>query len=116
MLKGRYGPYGGQYVPETLMSALEELEGAWREAWSDPEYQLEPKAQQHAFVGRPTPLYSAERLRPCVPAGVVYVAESGIHSAADAARMRRAGADAVLVGEALMRAPDPAAKLRELSV
>jgi tryptophan synthase beta chain len=62
MLKGRFGPYGGQYVPETLMSALEELEGAWREAWSDPEYQLELKAQQHAFVGRPTPLYSAERL------------------------------------------------------
>jgi tryptophan synthase beta chain len=62
MVKGRYGPYGGQYVPETLMSALEELEGAWREAWADPEYQLELKAQQHAFVGRPTPLYSAERL------------------------------------------------------
>ena len=62
MVKGRFGPYGGQYVPETLMSALEELEGAWREAWADPEYQLELKAQQHAFVGRPTPLYSAERL------------------------------------------------------
>src|SRR3981081_154692 len=62
MLKGRFGPYGGQYVPETLMSALEELEGAWREGWSDPEEQLELKAQQHAFVGRPTPLYSAERL------------------------------------------------------
>jgi len=49
-------------VPETLMSALEELEGAWREYWADPEFQLELKAQQHAFVGRPTPLYSAERL------------------------------------------------------
>ena len=61
-MKGRYGPYGGQFVPETLMSALEELEGAWREAWADPEFQLELKAQQHAFVGRPTPLYSAERL------------------------------------------------------
>ncbi len=44
------------------MSALEELEGAWREARTDPEFQLELKAQQHAFVGRPTPLYSAERL------------------------------------------------------
>ena len=60
--KGRFGPYGGQYVPETLMSALEELEGAWREAWADPEFQLELKAQQHAFVGRPTPLYAALRL------------------------------------------------------
>jgi indole-3-glycerol phosphate synthase len=57
-----------------------------------------------------------ERLRPCVPAAVVYVAESGIHTADDASRMRRAGADAILVGEALMRAPDPAARLRELSV
>jgi len=44
------------------MSALEELEGAWNEAWADPEFHLELKAQQHAFVGRPTPLYSAERL------------------------------------------------------
>jgi indole-3-glycerol phosphate synthase len=56
-----------------------------------------------------------ERLRPLVPSEVVYVAESGIHTAEDAARMRQAGADAILVGEALMRAPDPAAKLRELS-
>ena len=60
--KGRYGPYGGQYVPETLMSALEELDGAWHEAWADPGFQLELKAQRHAYVGRPTPLYAAERL------------------------------------------------------
>jgi indole-3-glycerol phosphate synthase len=57
-----------------------------------------------------------ERLRPRVPAAVAYVAESGIHSMDDARRMREAGADAILVGEALMRAADPAAKLRELSV
>jgi tryptophan synthase beta chain len=49
-------------VPETLMSALEELEGAWYESWHDPGFQLELKAQQHAFIGRPTPLYAAERL------------------------------------------------------
>jgi len=61
-MKGRFGSYGGQYVPETLMSALEELEGAWYESWHDPGFQLELKAQQHAFVGRPTPLYAAERL------------------------------------------------------
>lgn len=57
-----------------------------------------------------------ERLRPAVPPEVVYVAESGIHTAADAVRMREAGVDAILVGEALMRAPDVAAKLRELTV
>jgi tryptophan synthase beta chain len=59
---GRFGPYGGQYVPETLMAALEELEGTWAEVWADPEFQLELRAHQRAFVGRPTPLYAAERL------------------------------------------------------
>ncbi len=56
-----------------------------------------------------------ERLRPLVPAEVVYVAESGIHSRADARRMREAGADAVLVGESLMRAPDIRHQLVELT-
>jgi tryptophan synthase beta chain len=60
--RGRYGPYGGQYVPETLMAALEELEGAWDEAWADPRFQLELAAERRAFVGRPTPLYAAQRL------------------------------------------------------
>ena len=62
MLKGRFGPYGGQYVPETLMAALEELEHAWLEARDDTEFQLELAGHRHAFVGRPTPLYAAERL------------------------------------------------------
>jgi len=57
-----------------------------------------------------------DRLRPLVPADVALVAESGIRTAADARRMRDAGADAILVGEALMRAPDPAAVLRGLSL
>jgi indole-3-glycerol phosphate synthase len=57
-----------------------------------------------------------ERLRPLVPPEVAVVSESGIHTAADARRMREAGADAILVGEALMRAADPAAVLRELTI
>jgi indole-3-glycerol phosphate synthase len=57
-----------------------------------------------------------ERLRPMVPSEVAVVSESGIHTAADARRMREARADAILVGEALMRAPDPGAMLRELAV
>ncbi len=61
-MKGRFGPYGGQYVPETLMSALEQLEGAWSDARANPEFQLELAAQRHAFVGRPTPIYAADRL------------------------------------------------------
>src|SRR2546422_4267200 len=62
MSRGRYGHFGGQYVPETLMSACLELDQAWAEAKADPGFQLELAAQQHAFVGRPTPLYAAERL------------------------------------------------------
>jgi indole-3-glycerol phosphate synthase len=56
----------------------------------------------------------AARLRPTVPADRVIVAESGIRDAADVARLRAAGIDAILVGETLMRAPDPAAGLRAL--
>jgi indole-3-glycerol phosphate synthase len=56
------------------------------------------------------------RLRPLLPPEVVCVAESGVHTAEDARQLRRAGADAVLVGEALMRSGDPGAKLRELQV
>ena len=57
---------------------------------------------------------TAERLRALVPADVLFVAESGMRTAADVARMREAGVDAVLVGEALMRAVDKRAALDEL--
>jgi indole-3-glycerol phosphate synthase len=56
----------------------------------------------------------SERVIPHMPAGVIKVAESGIRTPADAARMRAAGADALLVGESLMRAADPGALLRGL--
>jgi indole-3-glycerol phosphate synthase len=58
----------------------------------------------------------ATRLRPLVPADRVMVAESGIRDAADVERMRRGGVDAVLVGEALMRAPEPGPALAALLV
>src|SRR5713226_664501 len=61
-VRGRLGPFGGQYVPETLMTALDELESVWHEAKADPQFQLELAGHRHAFVGRPTPLYSATRL------------------------------------------------------
>ena len=56
-----------------------------------------------------------ERIRALVPTEIVLVAESGIHTIEDARRMREAGADAILVGEALMRARDPSATIRDLS-
>jgi indole-3-glycerol phosphate synthase len=61
-----------------------------------------------------TTLETSERLRPLVPAGAVAVAESGIDTPADIKRLREARFDAFLIGEALMRAPDPGAKLRAL--
>ena len=59
---GRFGPYGGRYVPETLVAALEELEAAWLEARADPAYQAEIDACLRDFVGRPTALTEAPRL------------------------------------------------------
>jgi tryptophan synthase beta chain len=58
----RYGPYGGQYVPETLMPALAELEAAWIDAWGDPEFRESLALLLRDFAGRPTPLYEARRL------------------------------------------------------
>jgi tryptophan synthase beta chain len=58
----RFGPYGGQYVPETLMPALAELEQAWLRARADPAYRAELEGLLRDFAGRPTPLYRARRL------------------------------------------------------
>jgi tryptophan synthase beta chain len=58
----RFGKYGGQYVPETLMPALAELEAAWVAARDDPGYKAELHVLLRDFAGRPTPLYLAERL------------------------------------------------------
>lgn len=57
---------------------------------------------------------NSRRLRKRIPDGVLFVSESGVRSAGDVACLAKAGADAVLIGEALMRAPDKSAKLREL--
>lgn len=62
MRKGRYGKFGGQYVPETLMTALTELEQAYEEAKADPSFQEELDHYLRDFVGRENPLYFAERL------------------------------------------------------
>ena len=58
----RFGPYGGQYVPETLMPALAELEQAWVTAREDSGYRNELDALLRDYVGRPSPLYPARRL------------------------------------------------------
>ncbi len=61
-VEGRFGPYGGRYVPETLVAALDELTSAWVEARADAGYRSELDLLLRDFVGRPTPLYLARRL------------------------------------------------------
>ena len=59
---GAFGPFGGQFAPETLMPALAELEEAWAEAQADPEFHAELNGLLKNYVGRETPLTHAERL------------------------------------------------------
>jgi tryptophan synthase beta chain len=61
-IERRFGPYGGRYVPETLIPALDELERAWIEARDDAGYRSELAALLRDYAGRPTPLYHASRL------------------------------------------------------
>ncbi len=60
--RGRFGPYGGRFVPETLMFALEQLDSAYRTAKADPTFQAELTRLFNDYVGRPSRLYFAERL------------------------------------------------------
>jgi tryptophan synthase beta chain len=60
--QGRFGPYGGRYVPETLMAALRQLSEVYEQARNDPEFQKQFHHHLKTCVGRPSPLYFAERL------------------------------------------------------
>ncbi|HXI52195.1 MAG TPA: tryptophan synthase subunit beta [Candidatus Saccharimonadales bacterium] len=61
-VRGHFGPYGGRFVPETLMHPLQQLEEEYFRAQHDPEFQRELQYYLREFCGRPTPLYFAERL------------------------------------------------------
>ncbi len=67
---GRFGPYGGRYVPETLMAALEELDAVYANAKADPTFWAELEELLRNYVGRPTPLSDAPRLSAAVGSGV----------------------------------------------
>ncbi len=71
--KGHFGTFGGQFVPETLMPALEELTLAYEEAHSDPSFQEELNYYLKDYVGRPTPLYFAERLTRYLGGAKIYL-------------------------------------------
>ena len=71
--KGHFGPYGGVFVPETLMTALEELTQAYEAARKDAEFRRELNQLLAEFVGRPTPLYLAERLTAQLGGAKIYL-------------------------------------------
>jgi tryptophan synthase beta chain len=80
---GHFGPYGGRYVPETLMHPLQELADQYFQAQQDPEFQRELTYYLREFCGRPTPLYFAERLtRHCGGARVFLKREDLLHTGA----------------------------------
>ncbi|HRC43509.1 MAG TPA: tryptophan synthase subunit beta [Nitrospira sp.] len=70
---GRFGPYGGRYVPETLMPALLELEEVYQRARRDKGFQAELKHYLKEYVGRPTPLYFAQRLTKRLGGAKIYL-------------------------------------------
>ncbi len=71
--KGYFGSFGGRFVPETLMFALEELEEAYTKVKEDPSFWQELKALLRDFAGRPTPLYFAERLTKYAGGAKIYI-------------------------------------------
>ena len=82
--RGRFGPYGGQYVPETLMAALGELEREYTAAQADVSFRAELTALLTDYVGRPTPLYFARRLTDRLEGAKIYLkredlAHTGAH-------------------------------------
>jgi tryptophan synthase beta chain len=70
---GRFGAYGGRYVPETLMAALQELERAYADAQKDPSFQQELDGLLRHYVGRPTPLYYAKRMSEQLGGAKIYL-------------------------------------------
>ncbi len=71
--RGRFGPYGGRYVPETLMYALEQLDAAYQQARRDPTFQAEFEQLLRDYVGRPSRLYHAERLTRAAGGARIYL-------------------------------------------
>ena len=72
-VKGRFGAYGGRYVPETLMAALEELEMAYDVADADPLFHVELNGLLHHYCGRPTPIYYAKRMSEQLGGAKIYL-------------------------------------------
>ena len=74
---GHFGPYGGRFVPETLMSPLQQLETEYFRAQQDTDFQKELTYYLREFCGRPTPLYLAERLTRELGGAKIYLKREG---------------------------------------
>ncbi|MFL6319076.1 MAG: tryptophan synthase subunit beta [Nitrososphaeraceae archaeon] len=72
-VNGRFGKYGGKYIPETLVPAIEELESAYEKNKRDPEFQKELSYYLSSYAGRPTPLYFARNLSEYVGGARIYL-------------------------------------------
>jgi tryptophan synthase beta chain len=81
-IEQRFGPYGGRYVPETLIAALDELTEAWEATREDPDYVARLDRLRRDYIGRPTPLYLAERLSERVGSRVYLKREDLAHTGA----------------------------------
>lgn len=73
MSKGRYGRHGGQYVPETLMNAVQELERAYEQYKNDPEFLAELQTLYHDYANRPSLLYKAEKMSQDLGGATIYL-------------------------------------------
>jgi tryptophan synthase beta chain len=82
MLRERFGRYGGRYVPETLIPALDELDRAWAEASADSDFKARLDDLLSRYAGRPTPLYEAERLSERAGTKVFLKREDLLHTGA----------------------------------
>ena len=78
--RGRFGPFGGRFVPEALVPACEELERAFRAAWADPGFRAELAGTLRDYAGRPTPVTEAARLSAALGVRVLLKREDLAHT------------------------------------
>ncbi|MGB1813911.1 MAG: pyridoxal-phosphate dependent enzyme, partial [Rubripirellula sp.] len=77
--RGRFGDFGGRFVPETLTQALDQLSEEYDKAKLDPEFQRELKVLLKTFVGRPSPLYFAKRLTDAVGGAQIWLKREDVN-------------------------------------
>ena len=109
-IPGRFGAYGGRYVPETLMAALEELDLAYAAAQADPAFHLELDSLLKDYAGRPTPLFFAARLTEQLGGAKIYLKRedllhTGAHKINNCSRPRIATRQVGWASGALSRRP-----------